>query len=225
MNQKDTILDKLMKVLSIAGNAIMMNLLFLVSCIPVVTIGPAICALLSAVRYNIRGDRWFDGYKAGFKTRFWRSLLSWCVLLPLNLHMLLDVRYDYAEGYIGPLVAAGIVFVLTAMVTTALLVLNVYIPTKVGTWINNATNMVIKAPLRLLGASVLFVLPVLLALIWFDVFYYTALVFFAVYFPLAALFGTMLLKDMLLDYLIAARADGSLLAEEGKQKEEEEEEE
>ncbi|MBQ8358776.1 MAG: DUF624 domain-containing protein [Oscillospiraceae bacterium] len=219
MYEKNTILDKLMKVLSVVGNAIMLNLLFLVSCLPVVTIGPAVCALLSAIRYNIRGDRWFDGYKAGFTTRFWRSLLAWCIMLPLNVHMLLDVRYDYAEGYFVHLVVASIVLALTAMVTTALLVLNVYIPTKKGTWITNATNMVFKAPLMLLGAAALFVLPVLLALLWFEAFFFAIMIFIAVYFPLAALVTTMLLKNTLMQYLIAARADGSLLAEEGRQKE------
>lgn len=224
MKENNTILDKVMKVLGVVGQAIMLNLLFLVSCIPVVTIGPAVCALLTAVRYNIRGDKWFDGYKAGFKIRFWRSLLAWCIMLPINIHMLLDVHYAYAEGYIVQMVFASIIFAMTAMVTTALLVLNVYIPTRVGLWITNATNMVFKAPLMLLGAAVAFWLPVLLVLLFFAIFYYTALVFVAVYFTLAALLGTMLLKDKLLQYLLAARADGTLLAEEGKQKVEEDEE-
>ena len=65
----------------------------------------------------------------------------------------------------------------------------------------------------------------LLGLLWFELFYYTAMVFLAVYFPLAALVTTMLLKDTLVQYLVVARADGSLLAEEGKQREPEEEEE
>lgn len=225
MNKKNTVFDKLMKLLSIVGNVIMINLLFLISCLPIVTIGPAVCALLSAIRYNIRGDKWFDGYKAGFKTRFWRSTLAWCIMLPLNIHMLLDLHYAYAEGYIVQLVAAAFIFAMTAMVTTALLVLNVYIPTRVGTWINNAANMVFKAPLYLFGAAAVFWLPVLLGLLWFAVFYYTAMIFVAAYFTLAALVATMLLKNTLLQYLLTARADGSLLAEEGKKKETEEEEE
>ena len=50
MNEKPTILEKIGRVLSIAGNAVLMNLLFLLCCIPVVTIGQAWSGLLSAVR-------------------------------------------------------------------------------------------------------------------------------------------------------------------------------
>ena len=46
----------------------------------------------------------------------------------------------------------------------------------------------------------------------------------AAYFPLAGLCSTVALKQALMDLLIDARADGSLLAEEGKQREAEEEE-
>lgn len=216
MKQENPLLGKLGKLMNVAGNAILMNLLFLVSCLPIVTIGQAWCALLSAIRYNIRGEKWFEGYKFGFKTRFWRGTLSWCVMLLLNVHMLLDVHYAFAEGLTAQLVISSFMFALTAMVTTALLMLNVYIPTKVGTWINNVATMLFKAPLQLLGAAALAWLPVVLALLWFEMFYYIVLAFLAVYFTVAALGCTMLLKDTLIDYLVAARADGSLLAEEGK---------
>ena len=225
MKEKKTLIEKLGTIISVAGNAILMNLLFLVSCIPVVTIGQAWCGLMSAIRYNIRGDKWFAGFKAGFKTRFWRGTLAWCVMLLVNVHMLLDLHYAYAEGYTVQLIASTLIFSLTAMVTSALLVLNVYIPTSIGNWINNAAAMVFKAPLYLLGAAALFWLPVLLVLLWFEIFYYGALIFLAIYYTLAALGTTMLLKNTLMDYLLTARADGTLLAEEGKQRENAEEDE
>ena len=52
--------SKIMKLVNLAGTAIMVNLLFLLACIPVVTIGQAFSALLTAIRYQIRGDRWID---------------------------------------------------------------------------------------------------------------------------------------------------------------------
>lgn len=225
MKKNKTLLDKLLAVLNMAGNAVMMNLLFLVCCIPVVTIGQSWCALMSAIRYNIRGEKWFTGFKVGFKTRFWRGTIAWTVMLLLNVHMLLDLRYAYAEGYTVQLIASSLIFCLTSMVTSALMALNVYIPTSVGNWINNATAMVFKAPLVLLGAAVIFWLPALLALLWFEVFFYGVMIFLAVYYTVAALGTTMLLKGTLLQYLLAARADGTLLAEEGKQREVEEEDE
>lgn len=225
MQQKTTILDKLMSALSVLGNAVMLNLLFLVSCIPVVTIGQAWCALFTAVRYNIRGDKWFDGWKAGFKTRFWRGTLAWCIMLLPNIHFLLDLRYAVEMQFVPQIVASGLVFALTTMITCALLILNVYIHTPVGRWIMNAVNMVFKAPLELLGSAVLMSLPVVLALLWDMGFFYTILIYFAVYYAVMALFITILLKNSLLFYLVDARADGVLLSEEGKQRKQEDEEE
>ena len=214
--EKKTGIQKLYSVVTFAGTLVLMNFMFLISCIPVVTIGQAWCALLSAVRYNIRGDKWFDGFKAGFKKRFWRGLLSWCILLPVNAYLLIDVHHYYAGGYLEPLISSCFVFLLTAMVTTALIILNVYIPTSVKKWISNAVGLVFKAPLQLAAATALWVVPVILAMLWPLTFFYIIMVFIAVYFAVVALVTTLSLKRPLMDLLLSARADGSLLAEEGK---------
>ncbi len=216
MKEQETILDKINKVLSIAGTTILMNLLFLVSCLPIVTMGQAWCALLTAIRYSIRGDSWWHGFKHGFKNRFWRGTLAWCIMLIPNIYFLLEVHYGYAQGFIVQMLSACLMLALTTMVTAALLILNVYIPTRIGLWIRNAADMVFKAPLMLLIAAALFWLPVLLCLLRFDLFYYGLLIFVAAYFPLAALGTTGALKEALMEYLIDARANGTLLAEEGK---------
>lgn len=226
--EKETMLDKINKVLSIAGTTILMNLLFLVSCLPIVTMGQAWCALLTGIRYSIRGDSWWQGFKQGFKTRFWRGTIAWCLMLIPNIYFLLEVHYGYAQlevatGYLAQLIPACLMLAMTTMVTSALLILNVYIPTSVGNWVRNATNMVFKAPLMLLAAAVAFWLPILLALLRFDLFYYGLLIVVAAYFPLAGLCTTVALKETLMSFLIDARADGTLLAEEGKQREVKEE--
>lgn len=267
LNQKSTLLDKVWHWVGIAGNAVLMNLLFLapgfatlllllvaqylyssgllgnpvlsgialiIASLPIALMGQSCCGLISGVRYNIRGDKWFAGFKKGFTTRFWRGTIAWCIMLALNVYMLLDVQYAYtnvlqghtawAEGYVAQLVFASVILLLSTMVTTSLLMLNVYIPTPIGRWIETAVNMVFKAPLHLLGAAVAFWLPVLLAVLRFDYFWYSLLAFIALYFSLAALIATMLLKNALIDYLVDAREDGVLLAEEGKRRTEDEDE-
>lgn len=228
-------MEKLGRIINMAGTAVLMNLLFLASCLPVVTIGQAWCALTSAIRYNIRGDSWWEGYKTGFKTRFWRGTISWVLMLAAAAYLMLDLNHAVLMGfyqesgvntaYISPLVAASLMFAVVGMLTVSLLTLNVYIPTSIGDWIRNAVNMIFKYPLQLLAAAVLFWLPVVLGVLWFSIFYMVALIFLAAYFTLAALGCTMLLKDALVDYLLDARANGTLLAEEGKRKEAEPEEE
>ncbi len=233
MKEKVTTLDKLNNIISIAGRTVLMSLLFLVSCLPVVTIGQAWCALLTGIRWQIRGDSWFEGYKFGFKNRFWRGIAAWCVLLIPNVYFLLEVSGLYTvmqelNGGYGPYVArlgfAGLMFAMTTMVTTALLLLNVYIPTKISLWISNATSMVFKAPLLLLAAALLFWLPVLLTILEPAIMFFIFPLFLVAYYPLQGWVATLALKGTIIDYLIDARADGTLLAEEGRRPEPKDEE-
>lgn len=228
MEKKSTSFDKLMKVLNFAGSIILMSLLFLLCCLPIVTIGQAWCALLTGVRYMIRKDDWFDGFKQGFKTRFWRGILSWCIMLIPNIYFLLEVNHGYAQVFLkGNLdnltqfIFACVMLALTTMLTTSLLTLNVYVPTKVSLWINNGVSLVFKAPLQMLLAAVLFFLPFLMVVLWLGILAYTVLIFVVAYFPLSGLVSTMVLKNPLLDIFLEARADGTLLAEEGRMPEKE----
>lgn len=228
MKEKETILDKLTKLINLVGSAILMNLLFLISCLPIITIGQAWAGLLSAVRYNIRGDSWFQGFKTGFKTRFFRGTIAWCVILVAVVYFLSDVNYGirncfvdgaYNGAYLAPTITSSVITAAMAMMGMALAVLNVYIPTKVGAWVSNAARMVFRCPLQLLIAAALFWAPVVVGfLVNVTYLYFAALILVAVYYVLIALGCTMLLKEPLLDFLLDARADGTLLAEEGKQR-------
>ncbi len=218
----------------ILGNSVVVGILMIIAMLPMALIGQTLCGLLSGIRYNIRGEKWFAGFKKGFTTRFWRGTIVWVPLLLLNMYMVLDLQYAYlavingkdawGDGYLVQMIFAGIVLAATTMVTTSLLMLNVYIPTPIGRWIENATNMVFKAPLQLLAAAAAFWLPVVLGFLRFDIFWFCLIIFLAFYFSLAALVATMVMKNTLIDYLVDARLDGVLLAEEGKERTDDEEE-
>lgn len=231
MEEKETLIDKIGKVINFAGSVLLMNMLFLVACLPIVTIGPAWSALATALRYNIRGDSWFDGFKFGYKTRFWRSMLCWIPLAVAGIYFLGDVNHVitnllplFEQGYeailtsayLVPGIAAVLMFLLAAMLTVSFLILNVYIPTGVGRWVENAVNMVFRAPLQLLACGVLFWLPVVMGLFLTVYFYWGLLIFIGAYFALAALATTFILKRTLMGYLVTAREEGTLLAEEGR---------
>ena len=67
------------------GNIIGISLLFLVSCLPVVTIGAACAALYSTVHRVIRHDRdtlWSNYWRA-FRTYFKKTTIMWLILLVL----------------------------------------------------------------------------------------------------------------------------------------------
>lgn len=227
LKEKETLLEKLGKVLSIAGNAIMMNLLFLAACIPVVTMGAAWNGLLSAIRYNVRGERWFEGFKAGFTTRFWRSLLSWVIMLvPILMVLEFDVisalldetgafrawESFTVDGLVRLAFACIMALVLTGL-NGALILLNVYIPTSVGNWIRNAANLVFSAPLQLAAVGLLMWFPLLLIQLMPSWFYFFVMVFVVAYFVLAGLGITVLMKQPLIDCLVDARIEGTLIEE------------
>lgn len=239
MKEKETTLDKLGKVINIAANAVAMNLLFLVACLPVVTIGAAWNGLFSAIRYNIRGEKWVRGFWIGFKTRFLRSLLSWLVLIIPILWVaevdIIGVLLDengvfraleaFSLGSIIPLVFACVIFLMLTGMMAALMLLNVYIPTKVGEWISGGANLVFKAPLQMAVTGLLMWFPLLLVQLLPSYFYIFAMIFVVAYFVLAALVMTMLMKKPLLDCLIEAREAGTLLNDEEEEKEKKEEKE
>ena len=74
-------------------------------------------------------------------------------------------------------------------------------------------------------AAAAFWAPVLLFFYRFDYFFYFAMIFVVAYFTLVGLATTILLKDPLMEYLIEARAEGTLIAEEGRQIDNEDDEE
>ncbi len=215
--QKASSLEKLMKLITIVGNAILMNLMFLVASIPIVTIGQAWCGLLSAVRYHIRGDKWWDGFKAGFKTRFWRGTVTWIIMLVIDIYMLMDLaQWVGAVGFDVHTVMASVIFALMIMITFSLQILNVYVPTDIFKWLRNAIRMVFKAPVEMLISAGLFWAPMLMLQWWHSAFFYGIMIFVAVYYAVVATGATMILKNTLIYYLLDARASGTLIADEGK---------
>ena len=182
MNEKETFFEKIGRIVNIIANAVMMNVMFLIACIPIVTIGTAWNALFSAIRYSVRGDKWFTGFKVGYKTRFWRSLLSWTILLiPIGVILYFDVISPLMDpaflATMAPdrLVRLGLACLMAMMLAgfaAALILLNVYIPTSVGNWLRNGANMFFKVPLNLalVGAALWF--PTLLAVFGFQYFFY-----------------------------------------------------
>lgn len=215
-------LEKFGRFVTMAGNAILMNLLFLAACIPVVTIGQAWCGLMGAIRYNIRGEKWIVGFKTGYKTRFWRGTLVWTVGLLAALFFMWDMNAAIVTGDTVTLIASSLMFVFVIMLLHAALALNVYIYTNVSIWLKNAVDLLFKIPLQLLLGAALFWFPVVGVLVLMPddpvVIYVVlelSLVLVCVYYTLAALATTMALKGGLLDTLLSCRAEGLIIAEEG----------
>lgn len=199
-------MEKFRKFVNVVGNAITLNLLFLVSCVPIITIGPAWCGMYSAIRYEIRGEKWFAGFKEGFRTRFLRSMIAGIVCTALCLYFANNAYAGIvailggAGGWVSTIVTCVFLLV-TMMLYAALLPLNVYFDTDLNTWIDYAWRLMRKAPLQLIAAALLMWFLTALAIYHMLTVALLAMVFIAVYFTLSGLIMTMLLKNALIDIL------------------------
>lgn len=75
--------SKLIIMLEGVANTMLLNILFLVCCIPVVTIGAAQTALFSGCRALLKDEPCFRAFFCGLRSGFKRSTLVWLILLPL----------------------------------------------------------------------------------------------------------------------------------------------
>ena len=210
--EKESVFQKLMGFLNKAGTAIMMNLLFLGCSLPLVTMGAAWCGLYGAVRFTIRGDSWFAGFKEGIKCHFWRNLFGWTFGVAVGGYAVTKVFMGVSNiiadpailsaGVILPLVISVLVALAAAMVLAVMLPLGMYFPQlDANTWLVTTWDVIAHAPVQCLIVAVLMWLP--LGVLFFapDLMLMTLIVFAAVYFILAAFVATVLLKKPLLRIL------------------------
>ena len=198
------------KGVNLAGTAIMINLAFLICCLPVVTIGPAFCGMYSALRYVVRGDGWFTGFAAGIKKNFIRNALIGSVLLIMIVDM--AINFNTALGYYlessdyMPLVIYSVGLLPLLTVFSALWPLNVFIPYESGTdWLKDTLTLLVKAPLQMIIVSALMLLPVALILYIPDIGFMMLIVFLGIYYALIGFASILLLKKPLEDRLGAYR--------------------
>ena len=190
------------KGVNLAGTAIMINVAFLLCCLPVVTIGPAVCGLYSSLRYVVRGDGWFNGFKVGIKKNFVRNALVGSVLLFMIVVMAKD--FDTAMGVFllggeyEMLIFYSVGLLPLLMVFSALWPLHVFIPYESGTdWAKDCLKLLVKAPIQLILVSALMILPVALVLYIPEIGFMMMIVFLAIYYALVGFASILLLKNPL----------------------------
>ena len=203
--------SKVMKYVNLAGTAVMLNLLFLLACVPVVTIGPALCGLYSGVRYMIRGDGPVLGFWEGFKTKFLRMMITGIIFTAILAYFAIMINGAYNTwveyGVFRDIVVHSIPAVVPLMLLTALVALNIYVPYGVTDWLRNGVNLIVKAPLWVLLSAILLAVPVVCLLWASDIFILGIVIFVGFWFAIAAFVSTLLLKDGLEDLLLDYREE------------------
>lgn len=197
--------SKFWSFVNLTGNAMGANMCFILACLPVVTIGPATCGLYSAIRYMIRKEGWFRGFKEGFCKHFLRSMIAGIVCVAMMVYLILNfnlaVNFYSETGDITSIISCAIPMLFPTLLAAALWPLNIYIPYTTTEWLKNAVNLIVKAPIMVLISAVIWWLPVFMVLYFIQYAAAVLIVFIGVYFALAAFVSTILLKNGLLAQL------------------------
>ncbi len=161
--------SKLMQILSRAADILILNALFFVSCLPVITVGAAVTAMYSVCfRWDTeREGRLFQGYWRGFCGNLKQATVMWLLILAMILVCCVDLFA--AETYGGIFARFAIVFkivlVLTGIVAGyAFPTLSQYHNT-VGQTLKNALLLSLSYVWRTIVITILNLLP-LLVLMW-----------------------------------------------------------
>jgi len=205
--------SKFMKLYNLAGNAIMINLFFLICSVPIVTMGASWCGIFSAVRYAIRQDGWASGFKEGLCRRFLRMTVAWVVCLIVDVYMILNLWtmfYYKVDGWVVQAVFHSIFLLIALMLTASLMILNVYIPTSVVQWLKNAITLTFTSPIRMAIFALLMWLPVVVFVAFGFESFYLIMLFAAVYFSFIGLVGSVLLTKPLVKIKKEMSAMGAL---------------
>lgn len=197
--------SKVMQGLSRAADLMLLNLCFLVTSVPVVTIGPSLAALYSVV-FVMGTDREKSpvaGYFRAFRDNFGPATRLWLILLAVGLALSLDLILCSRLG--GLFVWANVVFgiltvVLLLSAAMAFPLVSLFRNTTMGTLKNSLILGLGHLP-RAAVILVLWIFPAYLLIFQPLVFFNAALLWIIIYFSFAAYLSGLLLRKVLKPYL------------------------
>lgn len=197
--------SKIMQALSRVADLLILNLVFLVTCLPVFTIGAASSALYTiCFRFDTDRERTvFRGYLRAFLENFRQGTVLWLLLLLCCAASAVNAMLFYSLS--GVLHYAFLLF--TALLAVALLVLSYVFPllsqfqNTVMTTCKNAFYLSIGYLPRSLVITLINIFP--FALLYLDpyLFFQTGMLWISLYFSAAAYINSMLLKKVFAPYM------------------------
>lgn len=125
------------------GDIIVANLLFLVCCIPIITIGPALTALYHCMLRTVKGNN--NGttktFFRAFKENFRQSLIVWLGLLAVGFILFLNIRFlqNTASAVSKPL------FYVSLGIAGLVIILALYIFPVIAAFANTTMNLLKNA--------------------------------------------------------------------------------
>lgn len=196
----------LMGLLSDLADLVVLNLLWLLCSLPVVTAGAATAALYRCTLNMVRGRgaRGWRAYFAAFQENFFQGTLTWLILLTALAVLGADV-WLLSQGALpwprlfGALSGVGAVFwVFTAAYAFPLMA---QFENRLGKTISNAVVFSFSCPLRSLLMAVLDILPLILFFLSPRAFGRVVICWVLFGFALTAYVNTLLVKPVFAPYM------------------------
>lgn len=168
-----------------------LNLLFLLCSIPVVTIGTSLTALCAGQRALIKKEPCFRAFFHSFRTSFWRSTAAWLILLPINALLFLHAASllpHWQEGVQLQFIFVLLFALLVLSITFTVFVFYSRFEADLLHLLRYGAELAMSNLLRAAVVAVLFVLPFGLALFspTFPIFLILGVLWAFFYFALAA---------------------------------------
>lgn len=188
--------SKPMQILMFVGDLIILNMVFLVCCLPVFTIGAAQAGLYTALRHLLNKDDDTSAVAAffrGFKSGFGRVTLAWGLLFLLEAFLMylltLVMAYDELVGG-APVICTVVALCITCLFQSVVTLFHSRFDCTAFQLYRNAWFMILAHPLRSILVGVLTFMPVIV-FFGFGIYNFMAVtpLWFTVYFSVAALFS------------------------------------
>ena len=190
--------SKLYEWLSTATEFLLLNLLFLVCCIPVFTIGAAEAGMFKAVRLQADKERDDSVYRAffrGFTEGFSRITAVWLLLLVLITIPVLTIANLRGSAFgTAPLVMAVIALVFFLLLQPVTSAFHSLFECSFAELLRNSTMLMLMYPLRCALLTLLLYAPAALMLLDREFFVLVAPIFLFIYETFAFRTGSRLLK-------------------------------
>jgi len=184
--------------LSKLADIMLLNILFIISSIPILTIGTAATALYDVTMRIARdeGQVWRNYWKA-FRSNFKQATLLWLVLLASGLTVgfcfLFYLNADIPGRGIG-VVMTAVIFLLWAIISAWVFPFQARFENTIQRILKNALLCGLSYLPRSIAVAFINLLPILVLLVFPAVFFYLAFVWLLLWFSAAALINMYILK-------------------------------
>lgn len=195
--------SKFMQVMSRICDLMVLNFLFLLSSLPVFTIGAAVTALYTCCFQIEKEQGIVKQYFAAFRENFRQSTVLWLILLLCGGSSLFNALLFFSFSGVLRYAAIpfGILFVLSVLIGSCVFPLQSRFSNNIRSTFQNAFVLSIGYLPRFAAVSLLQLFPFLLLFSNLYVFFQTGFIWVSFYFSSAAYVSSLLLKKVFAPYL------------------------